>query len=195
MAPALVVKKYPNRRLYDTDESRYITMEELAARVRSGRDVRILDAKTDDDLTQHTLLQLVLEGPGARLLPVPLLTQLVRMGDDALAEFFGRYMTWALEVYFAARQQAQSSWNPLAQVPFNMGGAFARMLMGGGQPGGMAQPMAPPPPPVPSTPAPPVPQSTTDLADLRRELEDLKKSLRASAAPKQRGRRKAAAKR
>jgi polyhydroxyalkanoate synthesis repressor PhaR len=194
MAPALVVKKYPNRRLYDTDESRYITMEELAARVRSGRDVRVLDAKTDEDLTQQTLLQLVLEGPGARLLPVPLLTQLVRMGDDALAEFFGRYMTWALEVYFAARQQAQSSWNPLAQVPFNVGGAFARMLLG--QPAGMPVPAAQPGP-VPTPPPPPTPRASEELAAMRRELEELKKSLRATAAvtPKTRRRTQSAGKR
>lgn len=89
----MLVKKYGNRRLYDTEASRYITLEELSARIREGDDVDVIDAKTGQDLTQVTLAQIILESRGgAKLLPVPLLKQLVRMGDDALAEFFGRYV-------------------------------------------------------------------------------------------------------
>ena len=53
------IKKYGNRRLYDSDASRYVTLEEIAATIRSGRDVRVLDAKTSEDLTQATLAPLV----------------------------------------------------------------------------------------------------------------------------------------
>lgn len=173
MAP-LIVKKYANRRLYDTEESRYITNAELATRVRAGRDVRVLDAKTDEDLTQPTLVQLLVEGNRAHLLPVPLLLQLVRLGDDALAEFYGRYMTWALEVYFSVKQRAATSINPFAQMPFDVGGALARMLMGGNN-GQSAAPAWSPPPSV--TPPPEAPESTTELASLRRELEQIKRSL------------------
>lgn len=203
MGPVLVIKKYPNRRLYDTEESRYITVDELTVRIRKGRDVRVVDARTEEDLTQSTLVQVLLEGGRTHLLPTPLLTQLVRMGDDALAEFFGRWMTWALEVYFAVRQQAQSSWNPMAQVPFNMGNALARMFLGGGaspmQPpmapmGTSMGPMSPMPPmttPMPPavapmpTPAPPA-ASESDLAALRRELDELKGALKKQRAPKRR---------
>lgn len=109
------VKKYGNRRLYDTGGSRYVTLEEVAERVRLGEDLRVVDAKTGLDLTQVTLAQLILESRGAaRLLPVPLLKQLLRMRDDALAEFFGRYVTWALEVYLRLKQGARSVWNPFA---------------------------------------------------------------------------------
>ena len=165
MGPVLTVKKYPNRRLYDTEGSKYITMEELADRVRSGRDVRVLDAKTDEDLTQPTLVQLLTEGGRAHLLPVPLLMQLVRMNDDSLAEFYTRYMTWALDLYFAMKQRAGSSINPFAQVPFDMGGALARLFLGN------------------NSGAPPVVEtqhegSGGDIADLRRELAELKQSLR-----------------
>jgi len=204
MGPVLVIKKYPNRRLYDTEESRYITVDELTVRIRKGRDVRVVDARTEEDLTQSTLVQVLLEGGRTHLLPTPLLTQLVRMGDDALAEFFGRWMTWALEVYFAVRQQAQSSWNPMAQVPFNMGNALARMFLGGGaspmQPpmapmgtsmGGPMSPMPPMTTPMPPavapmpTPAPPA-ASESDLAALRRELDELKGALKKQRAPKRR---------
>src|SRR4051794_35082758 len=92
-----VIKKYGNRRLYDTRASAYITLEELADKVRRGADVRVVDAKTNADLTQSTLAQIILESRRASdLLPVPLLVQLIRMGDDALAEFLGRYMSFAL---------------------------------------------------------------------------------------------------
>jgi polyhydroxyalkanoate synthesis repressor PhaR len=175
VGPPLVVKKYANRRLYDTEESRYITTAELSARVRAGRDVRVLDAKTDEDLTQPTLVQLLVEGNRAHLLPVPLLLQLVRLGDDALAEFYGRYMTWALEVYFSVKQRAASSINPFAQMPFDVGGALARMFMSGGQSAERNVPAWTPPPSP--TPPPEAPSNPSELADLRRELEQIKRSL------------------
>jgi polyhydroxyalkanoate synthesis repressor PhaR len=177
VGPVLTVKKYPNRRLYDTEGSKYITMEELAERVRAGRDVRVLDAKTDEDLTQPTLVQLLTEGGRAHLLPVPLLMQLVRMNDDSLAEFYTRYMTWALDLYFAMKQRAGSSINPFAQMPFDMGGALARLFLGGGGQTPFTSPQAgtpgPPPPPVVETH-----EAHGDIADIRRELAELKQSLR-----------------
>src|SRR5262245_55497192 len=78
----VIVKKSSNRRLYDTEGSRYVTLEELAEKIRLGAEVKVVDAKTSEDLTQVTLTQIILESRGAaRLLPVPLLLQLIRMGD------------------------------------------------------------------------------------------------------------------
>jgi polyhydroxyalkanoate synthesis repressor PhaR len=154
------VKKYGNRRLYDTQRSRYITLEELAGIVRGGENVQVLDAKTGEDLTAGTLTQILVEGRGAaRLLPLPLLVQLVRMGDDALAEFFGQYVTWALQVYIQAREGAQSL-NPFSGLfgaPFQ---PFPRAFGGT------------PPPPAPRA----EPQS--EVQELRKELDELKKSLK-----------------
>lgn len=100
-----LIKKYTNRRLYDTDDSRYITLDELAEIVRKGHDVKVIDAQSDQDLTQATLAQIVVESRGAaKLLPVPLLTQMVRMEDDALAEFMSLYLTWSLDIYYAMKQ-------------------------------------------------------------------------------------------
>ena len=95
----MLVKKYGNRRLYDTEQSRYLRLDELAERIRAGADVRVVDAKTDADLTAPTLAQIIFEDRNAaRLLPVPVLLQLIRLGDDALGEFLGRYVSWALEL-------------------------------------------------------------------------------------------------
>jgi polyhydroxyalkanoate synthesis repressor PhaR len=179
--PTLVVKKYGNRRLYDTSDSRYITLEELAERIRKGSDVQVLDAKSGADLTQPTLTQIITESRGAaRLLPVPLLLQLIRMREDALAEFMGRWMTWALAVYTQARQGARtiSAYNPLAMAPFAATNALARLLNG---PAPWGEPEPPPPPqyeaPPPDDRPPPPPVPNDDVAQLRRELDELKRSL------------------
>src|SRR5262249_17944342 len=156
---ALLVKKYGNRRLYDTDQSKYITLEELAESVRQGKDVRVVDAKTGEALTTPTLAQIIIEGRGAaRLLPPALLVQLLRMGDDALAEVFGQYVTWALEVYLQTKQGVQ------AMGPFNPFGGFGLPRSFGFTP------------PRPSAPAPA--PAGDDVARLRKELEELKKSLK-----------------
>jgi polyhydroxyalkanoate synthesis repressor PhaR len=161
-----LIKKYSNRRLYDTTKSRYIGLDELAETVRGGTDVRVVDAKTNTDLTQVTLAQIIFESKNAaRLLPVPLLTQLIRLSDDALAEFLGQYLAAALDLYLQAKQGAQtlSPYMPFASVPFTASSAFARLF------GGVA-PSAPPAPP----PAPP----SGEVAALRRELDELKASWR-----------------
>ena len=161
----MLVKKYGNRRLYDTDQSRYITLEQLAESVRQGKDVRVVDARTGDDLTTATLAQIIVEGRGAgRLLPQALLVQLIRMGDDALAEFLGQYVTWALEVYLQAKQGVQ------AMSPFNPFGSY-----GLPRSFGLGAPAAWPPAPrqVPAAPA-----GGDDVATLRRELDEIKKSLK-----------------
>jgi polyhydroxyalkanoate synthesis repressor PhaR len=193
----MLVKKYGNRRLYDTDESRYITLEELADAVRRGAEPRVVDAKTNEDLTQATLAQILVEGRGAgRLLPLPLLIQLVRLGDDALAEFFGRYVSWALEVYVQVKQGAVAltSLSPFGGLSGLSGLGRLISPFGGGF-AGPAQPMPPVPTPAtqqtptPSAPVPPAAAPVADdLAALRRELEALKKEVGASAAASSQGR-------
>jgi polyhydroxyalkanoate synthesis repressor PhaR len=189
--PATLIKKYSNRRLYDTGESRYITLEELSAKIQAGEDVRVVDAKTNEDLTQATLTQVIIEGRGAgKLLPVPLLAQLIRLGDDSLAEFFGRWVTGALEVYLQAKRGANavSSFNPFATMPFSAGDALARMLMNNPF---MPQ-RATTPPPIDIEPPPgEEAASADDVAELRRELEDLKRSMQPQASrPPQRKKRR-----
>lgn len=197
---AMLVKKYSNRRLYDTESSRYITLDELAEKIRAGSDAIVLDAKTNEDLTQATLTQIILEHR-AHLLPVPLLTKLVRLHDDALAEFFGRYMSWALELYLQARQGAQSvsPYVPMANLPFQASNMLARLLLGSATPwsysssAGPSPASAPPPAPAPAgppsgapaaaAPAPPGTAAATapaaaQIEELRRELDELKRAIK-----------------
>ena len=85
---AVVVKKYANRRLYNTETSTYVTLEDLAAMVRSDRDFVVYDAKSGDDLTHAVLTQIIVEQEGRKdghtLLPIPFLRQLIRFYDDSI---------------------------------------------------------------------------------------------------------------
>ncbi|HET6614230.1 MAG TPA: polyhydroxyalkanoate synthesis regulator DNA-binding domain-containing protein [Kofleriaceae bacterium] len=183
----IVIKKYGNRRLYDTDESRYITLEELAGKIRRGADARVIDAKSGADLTQVTLTQIIIEGRGAaKLLPVPLLTQLIRLGDDALAEFFGRYVSAALGMYLQAKRGVQAAMpvSPFASMPFAATDALARMWMGGAGAWPLGGEAMWEPPAEESWGAPADDHGRRgEVADLRRELEELKSSLREGRDP------------
>ena len=120
----------------------------------------MVDAKTGQDLTQATLAQIILESRGAgKMLPIPLLLQLIRMREDALAEFMGRWMTWALAVYTQARQGARTiaQYNPLAMAPFAATNALARLLNGPSTWTSEPEPLQPPPRPRPSPTHPPAP--------------------------------------
>lgn len=79
----VIIKKYGNRRLYDSARSRYINLEELAAIIRAGEAVQVVDAKTNEDLTHEVLMQVVLEVlKGDALLPTAMLRRLIRLSSD-----------------------------------------------------------------------------------------------------------------
>lgn len=167
----MLIKKYGNRRLYDTESSRYITLDDLTEAIRGGAEARVIDAKSGADLTQVTLTQIIMEGRGAdRILPAPLLHQLIRLGDDALADFLGRYVQAALELYLTARKTTQNfmPFNPLVALT-----QFANNTPFGGWNQSSVNPV-----PVPTTAPPPPPAPNTDVDDLRRELDELKGMLR-----------------
>ena len=81
-AGQVVIKKYGNRRLYDTSTSRYINLEELSDLVRNGNEVKVVDAKTGEDLTRLTLMQIIVEDAKEERAPLPL--ELLRqLGSEA----------------------------------------------------------------------------------------------------------------
>ena len=98
---AVVVKKYANRRLYNTETSTYVTLEDLAKMVRGDRDFVVYDAKNGDDLTHAVLTQIIVEQEsregGQALLPIPFLRQLIRFYDDSIARMVPSYLQFSLE--------------------------------------------------------------------------------------------------
>ena len=87
-----VIKRYGNRKLYDTEASRYVTLEQIARLVRGGKDIKVIDNENGDDLTTITFAQIILEEEKRHsgLLPLGLLRELIRHGEDALAELRSR---------------------------------------------------------------------------------------------------------
>jgi polyhydroxyalkanoate synthesis repressor PhaR len=102
----VVIRKYANRRLYDTSASRYVNLEELAALIRNGTDVQVVDAKTGQDMTRVTLTQIILEDareePSA--LPLDLLRQLIMTSDYVRREF----MKSAVDAYSKLQDAVQT---------------------------------------------------------------------------------------
>ena len=120
---AVVIKKYANRRLYNTETSSYVTLEDLAAMVRSDRDFVVFDAKTGDDLTHAVLTQIIVEqegrAGGQTLLPVPFLRQLIRFYDDAIGKMVPSYLQFSLESLVKEQERLREQFAPmLQQNPF-----------------------------------------------------------------------------
>jgi polyhydroxyalkanoate synthesis repressor PhaR len=90
----VIIKKYANRRLYNTDTSTYVTLEDLAEMVRSERDFVVYDAKTGEDLTHSVLTQIIVEqeSRGTNLLPIGFLRQLIRFYGDSMQKLVPSYL-------------------------------------------------------------------------------------------------------
>ena len=135
---AVVVKKYANRRLYNTETSTYVTLEDLAKMVRGDRDFVVYDAKNGDDLTHAVLTQIIVEQEsregGQALLPIPFLRQLIRFYDDSIARMVPSYLQFSLENFAKEqvrfREQFASAFtNPTAAFDFYQKQARQNMAM------------------------------------------------------------------
>jgi polyhydroxyalkanoate synthesis repressor PhaR len=112
---AILIKKYGNRRLYDTVGSRYVNLEDLAAHIRAGREVRVVDAKTGQDITRVILTQIITEDAKGRPtgLPLELLRQLIIASDEVRQEFLMWYLKSAFDTYQKLQDTVQ---NRLSEV-------------------------------------------------------------------------------
>ncbi|QIG48180.1 polyhydroxyalkanoate synthesis repressor PhaR [Nordella sp. HKS 07] len=98
-ANAVVIKKYANRRLYNTATSTYVTLDDLAEMVKKGTDFVVYDAKTGEEITRSVLTQIIFEeeGKGQNLLPIRFLRQLIRFYGDSMQAFVPGYLEMSLE--------------------------------------------------------------------------------------------------
>lgn len=111
----IVIKKYGNRRLYDTASSRYVNLDDLAAHIRAGRDLQVVDAKTGQDLTRVILTQIITEDAKDKPtgLPLELLRQLIIASDEVRQEFLMWYLKSAFDTYQKLQDTVQ---NRLSEV-------------------------------------------------------------------------------
>src|SRR5207244_5062145 len=97
----VTIKKYANRRLYDTESSSYITLDRLAQMVREGREFEVVDAKSGEDITRQVLTQIIVdeEAGGGTMLPINFLKQLIGLYGNSMQTFVPQYLEAAMEAF------------------------------------------------------------------------------------------------
>lgn len=121
--PTRIIKKYPNRRLYDTEISSYITVEEVRQLILDGEQFEVRDAKTGEDLTRQVLLQIIAEQEqgGEPVLSTQLLSQIIRFYGDSMQGFMGSYLERSMQLFLEQQGQfRQQLGGMLGQTPWNM---------------------------------------------------------------------------
>ena len=129
-AEPVVLKKYANRRLYDTEKSAYVTLNQVADYIKKGRQVSIFDAKTKDDVTAFILTQIVMEEAKNKnaLLPIPMLHMIIRYGDNLLAEFFEKYFYQIFQNFVSHKHAMDNQFQQWVEMGFNMSDAAQKGL-------------------------------------------------------------------
>lgn len=156
MKPAsVVIKKYGNRRLYDTSTSRYVNLDEIATMIRQGADVQVLDAKTGEDLTRVTLTQVIVEDAKDQKtgLPLELLKQMILTSDHVGRDFITWYLKSAVDAYQKVQSAVQSGITEVrsaALTPLDTMRGFIQQSI-----------------------APQAPSSQSELEELRRRIAEL----------------------
>ncbi|MGZ9810616.1 polyhydroxyalkanoate synthesis repressor PhaR [Pseudoroseicyclus sp. H15] len=118
----LLIKRYASRRLYNTETSDYVTLEDIAAFIREGREVKIVDLKSGDDLTRQYLLQIIAEheSRGESVLPVDVLTDLVRSYTSQASSVVPQFLAASFEMLREGQSQmfdTMTRANPMSQMP------------------------------------------------------------------------------
>ena len=155
----ITIKKYPNRRLYNTSSGKYVNLEELAAMIRHGEEIQVVDARTGEDLTRVVLTQIILENAREQPtgLPLELLHQLIMASDRAGQEFISWYLKSAFDTYHKVNEAVQdrlADVRNVAMSPLNL----MKNFLGG----------------TPPSPSP----ADSELEQLRRRVAELEERLR-----------------
>ena len=175
----LLIKRYASRRLYNTETSDYVTLEDIAGFIRQGREVQIVDLKSGDDLTRQYLLQIVAEheSKGESVLPVDVLTDLVRSYTTGMQSVVPQFLAASFDMLRGTQAKLMENLtaipNPLAAVPGfeamrKQQEAFLKTMMGG-MPGWAGSG------PAKEEEAPA--SAPDDIAEIKQQLAELQKKL------------------
>ncbi|MHA6718926.1 polyhydroxyalkanoate synthesis repressor PhaR [Sphingomonas sp. RS6] len=176
----VIIKKYANRRLYNTETSSYITLEHLAAMTREGRDFKVVDAKTDEDITHNVLTQIIMEeeSRGQTMLPVNFLRQLIALYGDSMQAMVPGYLEASMDSFRRNQEQFKSAVegafanSPFAEIA-KRNIAMFEAAASAFQPGGAANPGQPMPGAAPA----PTETSGDDVSALKAELARLQEKI------------------
>lgn len=172
----VIIKKYANRRLYNTRSSSYITLDHLAKMTREGVDYKVLDAKTGTDITHTILTQIIMEeeSNGEQMLPVNFLRELISMYGNSMQSLIPHYLEASMENFRANQAKLHKAFedslgnNPLARLAEqNM--AMFKAAASAFMPGAEKTDAAPPPAPANET--------RDELAVLRQQMAEMQKKL------------------
>jgi len=165
----VVIKKYGNRRLYDTVTSRYVNLDDIAALIREGKDVKVLDAKTGQDLTRVTLTQIITEDVKGKPtgLPLELLRQLIVASDEVRQEFIMWYLKSAFDTYQKVQDAVQNRLGEMQSAILSPVELMRRFLG--------------------TTATPPLVPATTEVDALRRRVAELEARLEKGERAKRKG--------
>lgn len=179
----VIIKKYANRRLYNTDTSSYITLDHLAAMTREGREFKVVDAKTDEDITRNVLTQIIMEeeSRGQTMLPVNFLRQLISMYGDSMQAVVPGYLEASMDSFRRNQEQfrtavegafAHGPFAEMAKRNMAMFEAAATAFQPGAKP---AAPQPPQPAPAPAKSDGEIDALKEQLAKLQEQIEKLSK--------------------
>jgi polyhydroxyalkanoate synthesis repressor PhaR len=131
-AKPVVIRKYANRRLYDTSSRKYVNLDEIAALIRQGAEVQVVDAKTGQDLTRVVLTQIIVEDAKGQPagLPLELLRQLIVASDRTGQEFIMWYLKAAFDAYHKVQDTLQSGFNEMRTAAMSPLGLVKTFLGG-----------------------------------------------------------------
>ena len=180
-AKPLLIKRYASRRLYNTETSDYVTLEDIAGFIRDGREVQIVDLKSGDDLTRQYLLQIVAEheSKGESVLPVDVLTDLVRSYTSGVQSIVPQFLASSFEMLRDSQAKMMQNLtvfpNPMAAMPGfdalrKQQEAFLKTVMGGMPGWGGSGPTR-------EGEAAPTPAAPDDIAEIKQQLAELQKKL------------------
>src|ERR1044072_974577 len=134
----VTIKKYANRRLYDTESSTYITLDRLAQMVREGREFEVVDAKTGEDITRQVLTQIIVdeESRGSTMLPLNFLKQLIGLYGNSMQNFVPQYLEAAMDSFQRNQSAVRDAFGgnvfaDIAKRNMEMWGGASRAFAGG----------------------------------------------------------------
>ncbi len=122
MPDQIIIKKYSNRRLYDTTHKKYVTLDEIANLIKDGGEIKVLDSQTDEDITKIVLMQVVLEGEKNKedILPTSFLHMLIKYGNRMARDFFENYFTIMFQPYLSLQEGVKKNlqlWQETGWMP------------------------------------------------------------------------------
>lgn len=181
-AKPLLIKRYASRRLYNTETSDYVTLEDIAGFIRDGREVQIVDLKSGDDLTRQYLLQIVAEheSKGESVLPVDVLTDLVRSYTSGVQSIVPQFLASSFEMLRDSQAKMMQNLtafpNPMAAMPGfdalrKQQEAFLKTVMGGMPGWGGSGPKHE------EEEESTAPTAPDDIAEIKQQLAELQKKL------------------